>query len=1406
VVLLLFLVGENRVYAQEMTGPPDGAGTYDGVSELGGHYVHCHVRFDDSRAGYWANLFGSCQYGPTSSDVEYFAWRTNDTSGLQYDYWVCDTLSQGQPSCAIGTSTGSGGRTVMVTANSQGMFQFRLSRIAPNDNSTPISTMPRTGTAPYTEGADVQVESIGIRKPGATFSVAVGSSFPVYPVDYWPGGHNPNPTVSPGQEMGGVRGSHAVNPSFHWGDPVNTATGNLSVSLMDASLPGIGIPFSFTRAYNSLDTSQSVMGPGWTFSYNVFLTVDGSNNATLHAEDGQQVLFTYSGGTYTPDPGVRDTLVKNADDTYTLMRHDGVKYAFDVSGRITSEKDLNNQGLTFSYAGSQLTQITDSVGRSISLSYTGGLLTRLLLPDGRSVAYSYQGGLLWTVTDLRGNSINYRYDASSRLNTIIDQDNRTVAQVLYGADGRVSQFTDGRQNTSYFSWDPTTQTETVTDNRGKTWKQTYTNGVLVSFSDPVTGEVIGVVFDEDLNLTLSTTVGNNTGNSTIQYKYDANGNLIEEDDPEPTSYVKNWTFNSFNETTSFTDGRNPRRTTRWEYDANGNLTCELLANAPTGVATCAQALQDNKITYAYDPSGTGLLFSRTDPNNHTVSYGYDSKGNLSSITGPPTPAAPQGSLTTMTYDSGGRLQTRVDPRGNVPGADPTLYTWTYAFSNTNQLTSVQDPLGGTTTYHFNLSGTVKDIVNPRQFTTRYEYDGNNNLTCVLYPNATVTVCANANQTKKATFGYDPNNNPTSRTDGNNHTWTFGYDDANRLHTATSPTPLQHTWTYEYYPDGLLKQKTLPSGNVTYTYDQLSRLTGIAYSDTPTTPNVTFGYDGADNRIWMTDVGGNLCTASDGSQASVCYDYDDLNRPTSVARGTDTFSYQYWPGSQPQQVTYPDSSAVSYAYYADNSLHTATVGSDVTTFTYDPAGNTLTKALPSSNGYVATFTYDYAGRLTSLTNAKNGSTLSSFNYTGIDGDGNPTQIVTNSETQNYTYDAFDRIATACYPGCSGAGKKGFAYTFDPAANITSRVVYTPSATTTSTYAYDEEDRLCWVYAGTSSNPCATPPSGATLFSFQANGNESQAGSRSFTWDLENRLVTTTSGSTTHSYTYDGEGNRIKDSWGAGASSNTNYLWDLNAQLPRLAMERNGNNNTLRTYTYDDGLMAMKSAGMNFYYLADPLGSVANLTSSSGATQWTYTYEPFGAARSITKNDPAAPTNLMRFDGQLIDPVDNQYDLRARMYDPATGRFLQRDPLPAPRCQQQVGSYVYAADRPTVLDDPSGMDPELGVVGWSARFGLPLCTNVTFPGTIGETIVQVDPLSGVLRWRINTYAASLKGDWYVIEHANGRVTNVFDRPYPPHGSLPPSVVPHGSIFGVFGESWLQIGPDVIYATGDHQCVVP
>lgn len=78
---------------------------------------------------------------------------------------------------------------------------------------------------------------------------------------------------------------------------------------------------------------------------------------------------------------------------------------------------------------------------------------------------------------------------------------------------------------------------------------------------------------------------------------------------------------------------------------------------------------------------------------------------------------------------------------------------------------------------------------------------------------------------------------------------------------------------------------------------------------------------------------------------------------------------------------------------------------------------------------------------------------------------------------------------------------------------------------------------------------------------------------------------------------------------------------------------------------------------------------------------YSYDTFGAIRSQT----GTSTNQWLFTGEQRDGEPGFYYLRARHYDPATGRFLGQDPLPT------GNPYAYVGNNPVNAIDPSGLCP-------------------------------------------------------------------------------------------------------------------
>ena len=407
--------------------------------------------------------------------------------------------------------------------------------------------------------------------------------------------------------------------------------------------------------------------------------------------------------------------------------------------------------------------------------------------------------------------------------------------------------------------------------------------------------------------------------------------------------------------------------------------------------------------------------------------------------------------------------------------------------------------------------------------------------------------------------------------------------------------------------------TAGDGTTTSTYDRAGRLTKVDYSDT--TPDVTYTYDNAGNRLSMVD-----------GSVTQTRTYDSVNRLLTVTRGTDVFSYVYDLAGNLTKRTYPGAVVTDYTYDVDNRMATAVNASLTTTYGYDAAGNLTSTTLPAANGHVETRVYDRSGRVTEVKNQKGSTVLSRFVLT-LDAVGNPTTSVRTggvSQTQVHAYDVNDRIVSTCFQAaaCPVGSSALVTWTYDKVGN---RLTEKRSSTTV-TSTFNAGDQLT--------------AAGSTSYTYDANGNQLTAGTRTFTYDLANRLKTTKLGSTTTTYTYDGDGVRLQASTGTSAANKTNFVWDLNQPNAQVALERNGSNTLLRQYIY--GLKRIRqTVGTASYYHTDQLGSVTNTTSASGASQRTWSYEPYGVIRTSSGSSPASFVN---FTGEYLDPT-GLYHLRA-----------------------------------------------------------------------------------------------------------------------------------------------------------------
>jgi RHS repeat-associated protein len=239
------------------------------------------------------------------------------------------------------------------------------------------------------------------------------------------------------------------------------------------------------------------------------------------------------------------------------------------------------------------------------------------------------------------------------------------------------------------------------------------------------------------------------------------------------------------------------------------------------------------------------------------------------------------------------------------------------------------------------------------------------------------------------------------------------------------------------------------------------------------------------------------------------------------------------------------------------------------------------------------------------------------------------------------------------GFSGTAKQGSGLFANRTQEVRSGSV---GNTGTIDYTYNAADQLTSTSKGGST----------TTYGYDGNGNQTSAGARTFSYDLADRLTSTSSGGTTSSYSSDGDDRRLSATT-SGGGPDLRYSWDPLAEsgIPELTLERT------------------PTGGLVRRYLDGPTGAIAYTTA---AGTYSYHHDPLG---TITDVSGSAPENRLRYTGQYLDTETSDYHLRARQYNPATGRFDDPDPIENPTTSPYDGAYVYVNGRPTVLVDPLGL---------------------------------------------------------------------------------------------------------------------
>ncbi|NEQ99906.1 MAG: hypothetical protein F6K30_24940 [Cyanothece sp. SIO2G6] len=337
-------------------------------------------------------------------------------------------------------------------------------------------------------------------------------------------------------------------------------------------------------------------------------------------------------------------------------------------------------------------------------------------------------------------------------------------------------------------------------------------------------------------------------------------------------------------------------------------------------------------------------------------------------------------------------------------------------------------------------------------------------------------------------------------------------------------------------------------------------------------------------------------------------------------------------------------------------------------------------------------YDVLNRLVSLEHTINDQVIAGYEYT-LDAAGNRTGITeANGQQMVYTYDDLYRVLTETITDDS-LNEVITTYSYDAIGN---RLFQNHSTEGLTTYTYDDNSRLL----------TETQGDAVTEYTYDNNGNTlSVTGpteSKTYQWNDENELVqaeiTDASGTQQVSYDYDANGVRVSQTVDG---TKTQFLVDTNRSYAAVIEEYTAAEEPLVVYTYGDryyaqghDLIAQHRGEDTHFYHADALGSTRILTDSDGAVTDSYMYDAYGKLISSLGDTE----NSYLYTGEQFDEALDEYYLRARYYDPDSGRFISRDPFEGLLSDPlSLAKYPYVHGNPVNATDPSGLFKFDTVVG-------------------------------------------------------------------------------------------------------------
>jgi len=461
----------------------------------------------------------------------------------------------------------------------------------------------------------------------------------------------------------------------HAPDPVNARTGNFYFPVQDLHLPCFGLSLEVFRAYNSFSKANGLLGVGWTFNYDLKISI--GDVATLKVIEADGFINTYkSESLLNVQKGqVIDKIIqaKKTEDMQYSKRLKSEEYYDKMRIRLATDTSYY-QRLKSRYVKSPKRKV--ELGKYVSTAR--GKTTIIKKKDGyirikqNNIKEFYnKKGYLTRIEDVNGNFLNFSINKKGKLKRVSDGC-RHFLLITYNKRGKIIKITDSLGRAIQYTYNESDLLTSATTLSGKTIKYAYNQYRDMTELTTEGGQLVTIKYGKKKR---RVTEQKGPGKKVTKYKYAQKGK----------NYKRAVISDNRGTYEKLEFYKNELKTV--QTDKKGNQVITVLSK------TCSKPISvTNKkgkgSKYTYNDKGN--LTEKIDQNGNVVKYEHHPQFDIP---------------TKITDQEGNRLTFLYDTRGNLTYANFKNHGWVkIRYEKHGKYQSLSDNKGNIINYTYNYFG------------------------------------------------------------------------------------------------------------------------------------------------------------------------------------------------------------------------------------------------------------------------------------------------------------------------------------------------------------------------------------------------------------------------------------------------------------------------------------------------------------------------------------------------------------------------------------------------------------------------------------------------------------------------------------------------------------------------------